>query len=168
MLIPEVDFDLEGPKGLFTALERRLNLRKHAVIVVAEGAGQNFFKNKKNEHDQSGNIRLQDIGIFLKDRLSEYFKSKSIEISVKYIDPSYMIRSLPANANDHVFCSFLGRDAVHAGLAGKTKLLIGRWNNSFVHIPMSASVGMRKQVDPNGKLWLSVLEATGQESLKNG
>jgi 6-phosphofructokinase 1 len=168
VLVPEVDFDLEGPKGLFAALERRLTLRKHAVIVVAEGAGQNFFKNKKHEHDLSGNIRLQDIGIFLKGRLVEYFKAKNIEISVKYIDPSYMIRSLPANANDHVFCSFLGRDAVHAGLAGKTKLLIGRWNNSFVHIPMSASVGMRKQVDPNGKLWLSVLEATGQGSLKNG
>ena len=168
VLIPEVDFDLEGPKGLLSAIERRLNLRKHAVIVVAEGAGQNFFKIQKNEHDQSGNIRLHDIGIFLKDRMAAYFKSKSIETSIKYIDPSYMIRSLPANANDHVFCSFLGRDAVHAGLAGKTKLLIGRWNNSFVHIPMSASAGMRKQVDPNGKLWLSVLEATGQGSLKNG
>ena len=86
---------------------------------------------------------------------------------MKYIDPSYMIRSLPANANDRVFCSFLGRDAVHAGMAGKTKLLIGRWNNHFVHLPMSACAGKRKQVSPSGKLWLNVLDATGQGSLKN-
>ncbi|MBU0986574.1 MAG: ATP-dependent 6-phosphofructokinase, partial [Proteobacteria bacterium] len=139
VLIPEIDFDLEGPNGFLAALENRLKLRKHAVIVVAEGAGQKFFENFKNELDESGNIKPKDIGIFLKDKIISYFKAKNIEISLKYIDPSYMIRSLPANANDHVFCSFLGRDAVHAGMTGKTKLLIGRWNNHFVHLPMSAS-----------------------------
>ena len=167
VLVPEVEFDLEGPNGLFAALENRLKQRGHAVIVVAEGAGQKFFKKKTTERDESGNIRLNDIGFFLKDSIRSYFHSKGIEISLKYIDPSYMIRSLPANANDNVFCSFLGRDAVHAGMAGKTKLLIGRWNNHFVHIPMSASAGKRKKIDPKGKLWLSVLGATGQGSLKN-
>ncbi len=167
VLIPEVDFDLEGPNGFFRVLEKRLNLRGHAVIVVAEGTGQKFFKNKVKDLDESGNIRLEDIGKFLENEISVYFKAKNIEITIKYIDPSYMIRSLPANANDRVFCSFLGRDAVHAGMAGKTRLLIGHWNNQFVHIPMDASAGKRKQVDPDGKLWLSVLEATGQDSLKN-
>jgi 6-phosphofructokinase 1 len=167
VLIPEVDFDLKGPNGFLFALEKRLTQRGHAVIVAAEGAGQNFFKNKKTERDESGNVRLKDIGSFLKDVISAYFKEKNIDISLKYIDPSYMIRSLPANANDNVFCSFLGRDAVHAGMAGKTKLLIGRWNNHFVHIPMSASAGKRKQVNPKGKLWLGVLGATGQGLLKN-
>jgi len=167
VLIPEVDFDLRGPNGFFPTLEKRLAQREHAVIVAAEGAGQKFFKEKETERDESGNIRLKDIGGFLKNVISEYFKEKNIDISLKYIDPSYMIRSLPANANDNVFCSFLGRDAVHAGMAGKTKLLIGRWNNHFVHIPMSASAGKRKQVNPKGKLWLSVLGATGQGSLKN-
>ncbi len=167
VLIPEVDFDLRGPNGFFPALEKRLAQREHAVIVAAEGAGQKFFKEKETERDESGNIRLKDIGGFLKNVISAYFKEKNIDISLKYIDPSYMIRSLPANANDNVFCSFLGRDAVHAGMAGKTKLLIGRWNNHFVHIPMSASAGKRKQVNPKGKLWLSVLGATGQGSLKN-
>ena len=166
-LVPEVDFDLEGPNGLFAALDNRLNHRGHAVIVVAEGAGQKFFKEETTEKDESGNIRLKDIGLFLKNTISNYFHGKGIDISLKYIDPSYMIRSLPANANDNVFCSFLGRDAVHAGMAGKTKLLIGRWNNQFVHIPMSASAGKRKKIDPKGKLWLSVLSATGQGSLKN-
>jgi 6-phosphofructokinase 1 len=162
VLIPEVDFDLEGPCGLLAALEERLNLRGHAVIVVAEGAGQNYFDSTADEHDESGNIRLKDIGPFLKDAILSYFSGKNIDVSLKYIDPSYMIRSLPANANDRVFCSFLGRDAVHAGMAGKTKLLIGHWNNHFVHIPMSASAGQRKNIDPKGKLWLSVLGATGQ------
>jgi len=167
VLIPEVDFDIEGPNGFLAALEKRLKQRGHAVIVVAEGAGQKFFETITTERDQSGNIRLKDIGLFLKDAITSYFHAKGIDVSLKYIDPSYMIRSLPANANDNVFCSFLGRDAVHAGLAGKTKLLVGRWNNHFVHIPMSASAGKRKKIDPKEKLWLGVLGATGQGSLKN-
>ncbi len=167
VLIPEVDFDLEGPNGLFANLEKRLDQRRHAVIVVAEGAGQKFFESKTTQRDESGNIKLKDIGFFLKDAIVSYFHSKGVDVSLKFIDPSYMIRSLPANANDNVFCSFLGRDAVHAGMAGKTKLLLGSWNNHFVHIPMSASAGKRKKIDPKGKLWLSVLGATGQGSLKN-
>ncbi len=167
VLIPEVDFDLDGPKGLLAALEKRLNLRGHAVIVVAEGAGQKFFQDQETVRDKSGNIKLQDIGLYLKDAITSYFAEKNTEISMKYIDPSYIIRSLPANANDHVFCSFLGRDAVHAGIAGKTKLLVGNWNNHFVHLPMSETAGKRKKVNPNGKLWLGVLDATGQDTLKN-
>ena len=167
VLIPEVEFDLKGPNGFLAALEKRLNQRGHAVIVAAEGAGQKFFENITTDRDESGNIRLKDIGLFLKDAIMSYFHAKGIEVSLKYIDPSYMIRSLPANANDNVFCSFLGRDAVHAGMAGKTKLLVGRWNNHFVHIPMSASAGKRKKIDPREKLWLGVLGATGQGSLKN-
>jgi len=167
VLIPEVDFDLKGPNGFLAALEKRLNQRGHAVIVAAEGAGQKYFENVTTERDESGNIRLKDIGMFLKGTILSYFHAKDIEVSLKYIDPSYMIRSLPANANDNVFCSFLGRDAVHAGMAGKTKLLVGRWNNHFVHIPMSASAGKRKKIDPREKLWLGVLGATGQGSLKN-
>jgi len=167
VLIPEIDFDLEGKNGLLAALEERLNRRKHAVIVVAEGAGQKFFADSAKERDPSGNVKLNDIGIYLKDRITHYFHSKGIPISLKYIDPSYMIRSLPANANDSVFCGFLGRDAVHAAMAGKTKMIVGHWNNHFVHVPMALSVGKRKQVAPHSKLWRTVLEATGQGLLKN-
>ena len=168
VLIPEVDFDMEGPEGLLNALEKRLADRKHAVIVVAEGAGQKFFKNDDSQRDASGNIKLKDIGLYLKEKISSYFAAKNIEISIKYIDPSYMIRSLPANANDRVFCNFLGRNSVHAGMAGKTAMLIGRWNNQFVHVPMKVIAGQRKKVDPGGSLWRSTLGATGQGSLKNG
>lgn len=167
VLIPEVDFDLEGPNGFLTVLEKRLALRGHAVIVAAEGAGQKFFENKNAETDESGNIRLSDIGIYLKGVMGKYFKEKGIEVNIKYIDPSYMIRSLPANANDSVFCGFLGRNAVHAGMAGKTKVVIGRWNNHFVHIPMEAATSRRKQVSPTGELWSAVMETTGQVPMKN-
>lgn len=167
VLIPEVDFDLDGPKGFLKALEDRVSSRGHAVIVVAEGAGQKFFQDVDERRDASGNIRLHDIGLFLRDAIKAHFAEKKLPLNIKYIDPSYMIRSLPANANDSVFCGFLGRDAVHAGMAGKTKLLIGHWNNHFVHVPMGATAGRRKQVRPSGKLWTTVLESTGQPSLKN-
>jgi 6-phosphofructokinase 1 len=167
VLIPEVDFDLHGEGGLLAALQARLAHRGHAVMVVAEGAGQKYFSAEAIERDPSGNIRLKDIGLLLKDAISAHFRSLGREISIKYIDPSYLIRSLPANANDQVFCSFLGRNAVHAAMSGKTRLLVGHWNNHFVHIPMSASAGRRKQVDPHGTLWQSVLDATGQGTLKS-
>ncbi len=167
VIIPEIDIDLEGKNGFLRTLEKRLELRGHAVIVVAEGAGQHFFSDGIEEKDESGNIKLNDIGPFLKGKIQSYFKSRKIEVTLKYIDPSYMIRSLPANANDSVFCGFLGRDAVHAGMAGKTKLLISHWNNCFVHVPMELSAGKRKHVIPYGKLWRTVLESTGQGSLKN-
>jgi 6-phosphofructokinase 1 len=167
VLIPESDFELEGPKGLLEALKERLILRKHAVIVVAEGAGQKFFGNRDQERDPSGNIRLHDIGVFLKEAVTAHFKDQGMELNLKYIDPSYTIRSASANANDHLLCGFLARSAVHAGLAGKTKMLVGLCNNQIVHIPMEASAGKRKHVDTSGDMWMSVLETTGQPYLRN-
>jgi 6-phosphofructokinase 1 len=167
VLVPEVEIFLYGKTGFLQALENRVKERKHAVIIVAEGAGQNFFDDQETQYDPSGNVVLKDIGIYLKDKITQYFKEKDIPISLKYIDPSYIIRSLPANANDSVFCGFLGRDAVHAGMAGKTNLLISFWNNHYVHVPMEASAGKRKKLDPRGRLWQSVLEATGQNMFFN-
>jgi len=166
-LIPESDFDLEGPKGLLEALKQRLMDRAHAVIVVAEGAGQKFFDDVPTTCDPSGNIRLHDIGFLLKDAITSYFKQTEMPITLKYIDPSYTIRSVHANANDDILCGFLGRYAVHAGMAGKTKMLVGLCNNHFVHIPTEAVAGKRKKVDVVGDIWMSVLETTGQASLKN-
>ena len=166
VLVPEIDFDLYGEEGLLSDLEKRLKTRGHAVIVVAEGAGQKYFQGEEKAVDASGNVRLKDIGLYLRDRINEHFSAKGMDIALKYIDPSYIIRSLPANANDSVFCGFLGRDAVHAAIAGKTKILVGHWNNHFVHLPMKLSVGKRKQINPHGKLWRTVLEATGQGTFK--
>jgi len=165
VLIPEVEFKFEGKNGLLAKLEKRLEQRKHAVIVVAEGAGQYFFKDIEEKRDLSGNIIFNDIGIYLKNIINTHFTKLNKKISIKYIDPSYMIRSVIANGNDRVFCNFLGRDAVHAGIAGKTKMLISFWNNNFVHVPMEASRGIQKKLNPNNKLWQTVLDATGQGDL---
>jgi 6-phosphofructokinase 1 len=163
VLIPEVPFDLDGPRGFLAALEKRLRARGHAVIVVAEGAGQHLFSGDLGR-DASGNLKLGDIGQLLRDRIGRLFTERGIPGSVKYIDPSYIIRSVSAIPSDCIFCGFLGQHAVHAGLAGKTELMVGSWNNLYVHIPLRAAVAGRKHVDPQGNLWLSVLESTGQPS----
>lgn len=161
VMIPEVPFDLEGPQGLLAMLEKRLARRGHAVIVVAEGAGQHFF-NQAVVYDASGNKKLGDIGLFLKDQIQAHFQNKNIEINLKYIDPSYMIRSAIAEPIDSMYCERLGNNAVHAAMAGKTKMLIGLVNNEFVHIPIGAATSRRKQVNPEGSLWRDATEATQQ------
>jgi 6-phosphofructokinase 1 len=165
VLIPEADFDLEGPGGLLDALETRLKNRGHAVIVVAEGAGQKFFSGGKEEFDPSGNRRLGDIGVFLADRIKAHFKKIGTELNLKYIDPSYLIRSRPASSSDSIFCGFLGAKAVHAGMAGKTKLVVSLWNNMYVHVPIREAIVTRKKVELTGLLWHSVMESTGQPLL---
>ncbi|MCL2328197.1 MAG: ATP-dependent 6-phosphofructokinase [Bacteroidetes bacterium] len=170
VLVPEQDFDLENEKktGLLNYLERRLKDKQHAVIVVAEGAGQNLFGDdgKDKEKDASGNVIPDDIGIFLRDKIKNYFKKKNIPIAIKYIDPSYIIRSIPANANDSKFCVQLTTNAVHAAMAGRTDFLVGYWNNAFTILPIeeAAARGERKKIDTESDFWLSVLEATRQPS----
>ncbi len=169
VLIPEEPFDLDGPKGFLGQLEKRLIARNHAVIIVAEGAGQNLFARKGPvRRDASGNIRLNDIGVYLKDRIEEYFRKKKVEINLKYIDPSYIIRSVSANASDSILCGVLAQYAVHAGMAGKTGMLVGLVNDAYVHLPFRAVAAQRKNIDPRGNIWMLVLESTGQPlSMKN-
>jgi 6-phosphofructokinase 1 len=164
VLVPEVPFELDGSNGLFAHLKDRLARRNHAVILAAEGAGQQLMT-ARNESDASGNKKPGDIGIFLKDRINAWFKEQNIETNIRYIDPSYMIRSAPANPNDSIYCARLGTNAVHAAMAGKTSLLIGMVNNHFVHLPIRVAVGVRNKVDPEGSLWRDVVEATGQPPL---
>ena len=165
VLVPEVPFRLQGAQGLFRCLEKRLAAHGHAVIVVAEGAGQDLMANDRRNKDASGNIRLGDIGLFLKREIDGYFASIGTEVNLRYIDPSYVIRSVPANAQDEIFCTRLAQNAVHAAMAGKTDLVVGRWHEHFIHLPMPMAVVGRSHVDPHGDLWLSVLQSTGQPPL---
>ncbi|WP_024654977.1 ATP-dependent 6-phosphofructokinase [Borrelia hispanica] len=173
-LIPELDFDIEGPNGLLAHLERRLLKKEsmdeipHAVILIAEGAGQKYFDPGIRKKDDSGNLLYEDIGLYIKDKINEYFKSKDIPVNLKYIDPSYIIRSSPANASDSLYCARLGSNAVHAAMAGKTKLLISLWSTKFVHVPIRMAVIARNEVNVNGSFWRDVLASTGQPfSMKN-
>lgn len=163
-LVPEVEFQLDGPNGLIESLERRLLSRQHAVIVTAEGAGQQFFANQETStKDASGNIKLGDIGAFLRDEIKARFAKKGLPLTLKYIDPSYIIRASAANAADQLFCARLAQNAVHAGMAGRTGMLIGYWHGKMTHVPFAAISG-RQRINPGGELWFNVLETTGQPS----
>jgi len=160
-LVPEVPFSLDGFLG---ALRRRLEKRGHAVVVVAEGAGQNLVE-QTAERDASGNIKYGDIGIFLREAIKDYFKKAAVEINLKYIDPSYIIRSVPANPHDSAFCLLLGQSAVHAGMSGRTNMVVSFWNHQFTHVPITLATSERKKIDPHSMLWNSVLAVTGQPDM---
>ncbi|TFH37772.1 MAG: ATP-dependent 6-phosphofructokinase, partial [Chrysiogenales bacterium] len=170
VLLPEVPFDLDGKNGLLGHLKERILNRSHAVICVAEGAGQNLLESDTTSraHDASGNVVLADIGTFLEREIEAFFTREGIEINLKYIDPSYMIRSAPAVPNDSILCSQLGQNAVHAAMAGKTCMIIGLWNGMYTHVPIELAVSKRKTLDPTSQFWHTVTSSTGQPvSMKN-
>jgi 6-phosphofructokinase 1 len=162
VLIPEVPFQLDGDDGLLHHVQCRVQERGYAVVVVAEGAGQELLEDEVATNDASGNAGLRDVGALLRRRFAEHFAAAGIEASIRFIDPSYAIRSVPANPYDSVYCVRLAQAAVHAAMSGRTEMVVGRWRRRLVHIPMALAVSKRNQVDPHGDLWISVLEATGQ------
>ena len=161
VLIPEVSMPLEGERGVLAHVERTLERQDHALIVVAEGAGQEHFAGD-GATDPSGNARLQDICTLLRDRLTAHLDAAGRQFQLRYVDPGYAIRSVPANSHDSVYCQRLAQAAVHAAMAGRTAAVAGRWHGRFVNLPIPLVTRSRNQVDPRGDLWLSVLEATGQ------
>jgi 6-phosphofructokinase 1 len=158
-LVPEFDFTLDAFLHL---LQDRLARRGHAVIVVAEGAGQELMGGVQPGQDASGNQRFGDIGLFLRDRIREHFEARGIDANLKYIDPSYSIRSQQADADDASFCLLLGQNAVHAGMSGRTNMVVGVWRGEMTHVPIPMAVSRRKRLDPDGWEWNSVLASTGQ------
>ena len=161
VLVPEVPFELDGDDGFLQHLHHRVETQGHAVVVVAEGAGQHLLP-RDGSRDASGNARLADVGQLMRDRIVECFANNGSELSLRYVDPGYAIRSVPANAYDAVFCIRLAQAAVHAAMAGRTAMMVGRWHGRFVHLPIALATASRNQVDPDGDLWMSVLEATRQ------
>jgi len=161
-LVPEVPFHLHGPNGFLAHLKERLQSKQHAVVVVAEGAGQNLFDDARGQ-DKSGNKRLNDIGVFLRDAIQEHFAAEKMEMNMKYFDPGYSIRSRPANANDSMYCLRLGNNAVHAAMAGLTNMIVGMHHDRLVHLPIPL-IGERKVIDPRGWFWQTILQSTHQPS----
>jgi 6-phosphofructokinase 1 len=162
VLVPEVEFPLEGENGLLTALERRILNRAHALIVVAEGAGQHLFRERLVQKDASGNVIHHDIGLFLRERILDHFQERKIPVTLKYLDPSYLIRGIPADGWDKYLSDQMARHAVHAAMAGKTDVLVGSWSSRFVYIPIRTVVESKKRMQRDDMLWTGVLASTGQ------
>jgi 6-phosphofructokinase 1 len=160
-LVPESPFTVEA---LMPPLRQRLQERGHAVIAVAEGAGQDLLQSQGGR-DASGNVKNADIGLYLRDELKECCKTIGMEVNLKYIDPSYTIRSVPANAYDSGFSLLLGHNAVHAGMSGRTNMVVGNWRTEFTHVPIEMATSARKKIDLGGWLWNAVLASTGQPAL---
>ena len=161
-LIPEMNFEVEGKDWLYEHVRHRLIRKEHTVIVVAEGAGQNLIGDS-GKADDSGNKVFNDIGRYIRFNMKEYFKEKwNMPISIKYISPSYVIRSVPANSHDSIFCADLARYAVDAAMAGKTNMMIGHWHGEFTNVPLQAVDGLKKRVSQSSRLWMSVLASTSQ------
>jgi len=160
-LVPEVPFSLEGKGGLLELVENRLNNRGHCVVVIAEGCGQYYF-DQGDGSDASGNTKLVNIGRYIRDRMGTYFAQPGKSASIKYIDPSYMIRAASANPGDQLYCNRLAHNAIHAAMAGKTGMLIGYWHGQMTHVPICALKGNTQKIDPEGELWQNVIETTGQ------
>lgn len=160
-LVPEVPFRLDGPKGFLATLEKRIHRKHHALIAVAEGAGQDLVAGAGQRKDASGNVLHEDVGLLLKERIAAYFKERGIGISLKYMDPSYFIRSAPANSEDALLCDQYARHAVHAAMTGRTDMIIGSWN-TFIHVPMLMATEYRRKIDQESLLWSSVISSTGQ------
>ena len=158
-LIPEVPFALDS---FLAALKRRMQRKSHAVIAVAEGAGQDLLAACEGERDASGNVKLKDIGHFLRDRIEAYFKEEGIPIVMRYFNPSYQVRSRPANCEDSLLCDLFARHAVHAAMAGKTGVVIGFLHERFIHVPIELLATHTKRLDPASGWWRSVLATTGQ------
>ncbi len=161
-LVPEVPFALEGENGFLAVLKRRILARAHAVIVVAEGAGQDLVAGPAGSRDASGNVKLKDIGVHLRERIEAYLKAEGVPAVMRYFDPGYLIRSSPANAEDAIHCDLYARNAVHAAMAGKTGLVVGHMHDRFIHVPIELLAAQHKRLDPAETLWQAVLAATGQ------
>jgi 6-phosphofructokinase 1 len=161
-LVPEVPFKLDGPRGFLAILKERIQSRSHALVVVAEGAGQDLIETSTVVRDASGNIKVKDIGLFLRERIETYFKAENIPVVMRYIDPSYLVRSSPANAEDAILCDLFARNAVHAAMAGKTGLVIGYMHNMFIHVPIELLTSRKKCMEPDSLAWNAALSATGQ------
>jgi len=168
VLVPEIPFALSGEEGLLTYVEQQVRTKGHVVIVLAEGAGQDILdeeglpQHNGRGTDASGNVKLGNIGELLKERITTHLTAVGLTPTMRYIDPSYAIRSVAANPHDSVYCLRLAHAAVHAAMAGRTAAAVARWRRRFVHVPLSLMTSRRNEIDPNGDMWMSVLETTNQ------
>jgi 6-phosphofructokinase 1 len=163
-LIPEVHFEMQGERGLLAYVQSLLDDKGHCVVCIAEGAGQDLLQDSsKLGRDASGNAILADVGPWLRDQFRAAFKGAD----VKYIDPSYIIRTVPTISNDRIYCKILAHNAVHAAFAGYTGITVGLVNTHYVYLPIPTVISAPRKVDPNGKMWNRLRAAVGQPTFSN-
>ncbi|GKV23496.1 hypothetical protein SLEP1_g33211 [Rubroshorea leprosula] len=160
-LIPEVHFNLHGPHGVLRHLKYLIETKGSAVVCVAEGAGQDLLQ-KTNATDASGNIVFGDIGVHIQQETKKYFREIGVPADVKYIDPTYMIRAVRANASDGILCTVLGQNAVHGAFAGYSGITVGICNTHYAYFPIPEVISHPREVDPNSRMWHRCLTSTGQ------
>ncbi|XP_020099766.1 ATP-dependent 6-phosphofructokinase 3-like [Ananas comosus] len=168
-LIPESPFYLEGKGGLLEYIEKRLKENGHMVIVVAEGAGQQLIAESMRtmDHaDASGNKLLLDVGLWLSQKIKDHFATarKKMPINLKYIDPTYMIRAVPSNASDNVYCTLLAHSAIHGAMAGYTGFTVGPVNGRHAYIPFYNITEKQNKVVITDRMWARLLSSTNQPS----
>ncbi|CAH9064828.1 unnamed protein product [Cuscuta epithymum] len=167
-LIPESPFYLEGSGGLLEFVVKRLKENGHMVLVVAEGAGQELIaeetSNSKTGKDASGNKLLRDVGLWLSQKIKDHAKQQNFPITLKYIDPTYMIRAIPSNASDNVYCSLLSQSAVHGAMAGYTGFTCGLVNGHQTYIPFNRITEQQNHVVITDRMWARLLSSTNQPS----
>lgn len=167
-LIPESPFYLEGQGGLYEFVEQRLKENGHIVIVLAEGAGQEYVAQSMHavdEKDASGNRLLLDVGLWLTQKIKDHFtRERNIPVNLKYIDPTYMIRAIPSNASDNIYCTLLAHSAVHGAMAGYTGFTVGPVNSRHAYIPIARVTEKTNTVKLTDRMWARVLASTNQPS----
>ncbi|KAL4567788.1 hypothetical protein LXL04_023382 [Taraxacum kok-saghyz] len=169
-LIPESPFYLEGEGGLLEYVEKRLKDNGHMVIVVAEGAGQELLaaeslNSPTAQQDASGNKLLQDVGLWISDKIKRHFaRQTSMPITLKYIDPTYMVRAVPSNASDNVYCTLLAQSCVHGVMAGYTGFTSGLVNGRQTYIPFNRITEKQNNVVITDRMWARLLSSTNQPS----
>lgn len=162
VLVPEVPIVLDGPDGILPFIYKRTKEQKYCVVVVAEGAGEELL-GTSTDVDKGGNRKLPQIGEFMRERIHDYFLGRGEESTVRYIDPSYTVRSLPANAADSIYCMDLAQAAVHGAMAGYTGFSVGLVNNQMCYLPIPQLVATSpRNMDPRGQTWERILAMTGQ------
>jgi 6-phosphofructokinase 1 len=153
-LIPEVNFGMDGPNGVVEHLRYLLKAQGHAIVCLAEGAGQEYVTT--GGVDPSGNPLLGDIGVWFSKKVK-----KDLQADVKYIDPTYMVRGCTANAHDKVYCNILGQNAAHAAMAGFTGCSVGLVNTHYVYLPIPMLIERPRYVDQNSRMYQRLMASTG-------
>ena len=89
-------------------------------------------------------------------------------VEMSYIDPTYAIRSVAANAGDTILCTKLAQHSVHGAMSGYTGFSTGSIRNSVCWIPVLTMMeGGINKVSIQGRAWQRLISLNCQPSFVN-